>query len=64
MWNKIIDRLHHLSTGENEINGEFNFLFTKTRIDKWNELVSDENKIAYSVNGDKLTKWKGKINKT
>ena len=32
------NRLHHLNTGDNGINGEFNILFTKTRINKRNIL--------------------------
>ncbi len=56
----LTDRLHHLNTGEHGINGEFNTLFTKTRIDKWNNLVNDENKIIYRVNSKIISKWKGK----
>lgn len=52
-------RLHHLNTGENGINGEFHTLFTKTRINKWNELVNDENKIIYKVNDIVVSDWKG-----
>lgn len=54
------NRLHHLNTGENGINGEFHTLFTKTRIDKWNDLVNDNNKIIYKVNNEIISKWKGK----
>lgn len=54
------NRLHHLNTGENGINGEFHTLFTKTRIDKWNDLVNDDNKIIYRVNNKVISKWKGK----
>jgi hypothetical protein len=53
------NRLDHLNTGVNGINGEFHFLFTKTRIDKWNELVNDKNKITYSVNDKIISKWTG-----
>lgn len=53
------NRLHHLNTGENGINGEFHTLFTKTRIDKWNELVNDNNKIIYRVNNKIISKWTG-----
>lgn len=56
----FIKRLHHLNTGENGINGTFHTLFTKTRIDKWNDLVNDENKIIYKVNNEIISKWKGK----
>jgi hypothetical protein len=53
------NRLHHLNTGENGINGEFHTLFTKTRINQWNTLVNDEAKIICKVNGDILSDWKG-----
>jgi len=56
----FINRLQHLNTGENGINGAFHTLFTKTRIDKWNNLVNDENKIIYKVNNEIVSKWKGK----
>jgi len=56
------NRLHHLNTGENGINGEFHTLFTKTRINKWNTLVNDDNKIIYKVNDIILSDWKGKAN--
>lgn len=49
------NRLHHLNTGENGINGEFRTLFTKTRIDKWNELVNDKNKIISEWTGNEKT---------
>lgn len=54
------DRLHHLNTGENGINGEFHTLFTKTRVNKWNSLVNDDNKIIYQVNGVTISDWTGK----
>ncbi len=56
------NRLHHLNTGENGINGEFHTLFTKTRIDKWNNLVNDDAKIVYTVNSKIISDWKGKAN--
>ncbi len=55
------NRLHHLNTGENGINGEFHTFFTKTRINKWNKLVSDENKILYRVNAETVSEWKGRV---
>jgi hypothetical protein len=57
--NEFTNRLHHLNTGKNGINGEFHTLFTKTRIDKWNNLVNDENKIIYRVNDRIISKWTG-----
>lgn len=59
---KFTDRLHHLKTGEDGINGDFHTLFTKTRIDKWNDLVNDDNKIVYKVNSTIISNWKGKAN--
>ena len=53
------NRLHHLNTGENGINGEFHTLFTKTRINSWNSLVNDDNKIIYQVNNEIISDWKG-----
>lgn len=52
-------RLHHLNSGENWINREFHTFFAKTRINKWNELVNDENKIIYKVNDIVVSDWKG-----
>ncbi len=54
------NRLHHLNTGENGINGEFHTLFTKTRINKWNNLVNEDNKIIYRVNDVVISDWHGK----
>ena len=54
------DRLRHLNTGENGINGEFHTQFTKARIDKWNDIVNDDNKIIYRVNNKIISKWTGK----
>jgi hypothetical protein len=55
------NRLHHLNTGENGINGEFHTLFSKSRINKWNDLVNDNNKIIYRINNKIISEWKGKI---
>jgi hypothetical protein len=56
----LTNRLHQLNTGENGINGEFHTLFTKTRIDRWNELVNDDAKIIYKLNDRIISNWKGK----
>lgn len=56
------NRLHHLNTGKNGINGEFHTLFSKTRINKWNDLVNDKNKIIYRINNEIISEWKGKTN--
>ena len=54
-----INRIHHLNTGKNGINGEFHTLFTKARVNKWYSLVNDEAKIVYRVNGAIISDWKG-----
>lgn len=59
---KLINELNHLNTGENGISGEFHIQFTKQRINQWNELVNDENKIVYTVNSEIISNWKGKKN--
>lgn len=56
------NRLHHLNTGKKGINGEFHTLFSKTRINKWNDLVNDKNKIIYRINNEIISEWKGKTN--
>lgn len=56
----LTSRLRHLNTGKNGINGEFHTEFTKARINNWNELVNDDAKIVYRVNGDIVSNWKGK----
>lgn len=53
------NKLYDLNTGENGINGEFSLLFKKTRIDKWNDLVNNENKIIYRVNNEIISNWTG-----
>ena len=53
------NRLHHLNTGENGINGEFHTLFTKTRINKWNALVIEDNRIIYKVKNIVISDWNG-----
>lgn len=56
---KFTKRLYDLNSGKNGINGEFNTVFTKSRIDQWNSLVNDENKIIYEVNGVVISDYKG-----
>ena len=55
----MTDRVHHLNTGDNGIRGEFHTKFTKTRIDKWNNLVRDDARIVYKQNGEIISDWKG-----
>lgn len=58
----LINRLHHVNTGKNGINGEFHTLFIKTRINAWNNLVNDDAKIIYRMNNEIVSEWKGKAN--
>lgn len=57
---RLTKELSYLSTGKNGINGEFHTEFAKCRINLWNDLVNDENKIVYRVNSEIISKWKGK----
>lgn len=51
--------LHEINAGRNGVNGEFHTQFTKMRIDKWNELVIEKNRIIYKVNNEIISRWKG-----
>lgn len=57
---KLTNSLHELNTGKNGISGEFYLQFTRIRIDQWNDLVNDNFKMKYEVNGKILSKWKGR----
>lgn len=57
---KLTQRVYHLNTGRNGINGEFHKLFMTARINQWNELMQIENRIVYTVNSKILSDWKGK----
>jgi Txe/YoeB family toxin of Txe-Axe toxin-antitoxin module len=54
-------KIYHLTTGVDGVNGEFYNKFKTARINKWNEKLSDEKKMIYKVNNEVLTVWKGKI---
>ncbi|WP_275316472.1 hypothetical protein [Tenacibaculum bernardetii] len=56
----LTNRLEHVKTGKNGINGEFHTEFMKARINKWNELVNDYAKITYKINNKIVSDWKGK----
>jgi hypothetical protein len=58
--NKLTNELREISTGEYGVNGVLNTLFITNRINEWNELVNDDNKIVYRVSGEILSNWKGK----
>lgn len=55
----ITNKLSHLLTGENGLEGEFLTKFTTQLFDHLNKNVSDDKKVVYRVNGEILTEWKG-----
>jgi hypothetical protein len=55
----ITNQVSILNTGEYGILGDFHTLFTTARVNQWNTIVSDENKIVYKVNDIMLSDWKG-----
>ncbi len=56
---KYTNKLHDINTGKNGINGSFHILFTKLIVNKWNNLVNDDNKVIYKVNNEIISEWKG-----
>lgn len=56
---ELTAKLHEINTGKNGVNGEFHTNFTKERIDDWNKLVSNENRIIYKVNNEIISEWNG-----
>lgn len=57
---RLKNELNELNTGKNGISGEFYIEFSRQRINQWNNLVNEENKIIYKVNSEVLSDWKGK----
>lgn len=57
---ELTNRIYHLNTGKNGINGAFHTLFTKARVNHWNSIVNDDYKIVYKVNNEIVSDWKGK----
>ena len=55
----ITDKLSHLLTGDNGLEGEFLVKFTSQLFDNLNKKVLDDKKVVYRVNGEILTEWKG-----
>lgn len=49
---ELTEKIHHLKTGTNGINGEFYFQFKKLRISKWNQIVNDDFRIKYFINDE------------
>lgn len=62
----LTNKIQEINTGKNGISGIFREKFIKNRIDNWNDLIRDEQKIIYSVNSKIISEWKGSpnINKT
>jgi hypothetical protein len=55
----LTNKIHHINTGINGINGVFNTKLFVARINLWNELVDVQKKMIYKVNDQILTDWKG-----
>jgi hypothetical protein len=53
------NQIHEINTGENGILGEFRICFITARINSWNNLVQDEFKSIYTINGEIQTEWSG-----
>lgn len=56
---KLTNRLAHVETGDYGVNGEFYNIFTKARVDHWNRLVPNEDKIVFKLNGNVMSEWQG-----
>jgi hypothetical protein len=55
----LTNKIHHINTGANGINGVFQTKFFLARINTWNNLVDEERRMIYKVNEVILTDWKG-----
>jgi hypothetical protein len=55
----LTEKIHHINTGKNGINGEFHTKLFVARINTWNYKVEPEMRMVYSVNNKILSDWKG-----
>jgi hypothetical protein len=55
----LTNKIHHINTGENGINGVFHTKLFVARINLWNEQVESARRMIYSVSDVILTDWKG-----
>jgi len=55
----LTNRIGHVNTGKNGINGVFYFKFKTAIIDSYNERVENSEKIVFKLNGEIVSKWKG-----
>ncbi|MBL7838103.1 MAG: hypothetical protein JNM67_11345 [Bacteroidetes bacterium] len=55
----LTNKIYEICTGKNGITGEFNSDFTKVRVNQWNQLVLDKNKIVFKLNNKIVSDWKG-----
>jgi hypothetical protein len=52
-------KIYHLTTGVDGVNGEFFIKFKAERINKWNDKLPEREKMVYKVHNEILTEWKG-----
>ncbi len=57
--NSLTNKLAHLLTGDNGLDGEFLTKFSKHLFDNYNKSAPDDKKIVYRVNGTIQTEWVG-----
>ena len=55
----LTNKIHHINTGENGINGVFHTKLFVARINLWNEQVESARRMIYRVSDVILTDWKG-----
>jgi hypothetical protein len=55
----LTNKIHHINTGENGINGVFHTKLFVARINLWNKKVEPSMRMVYNVNNAILTDWKG-----
>jgi hypothetical protein len=55
----LTNKIHHINSGENGINGVFHTKLFVARINLWNNKVEPSMRMVYNVNNVILTDWKG-----
>jgi hypothetical protein len=55
----LTNKIHHINSGENGINGVFHTKLFVARINLWNNKVEPSKRMVYNVNNVILTDWKG-----
>ena len=55
----LTEKIHHINTGDNGINGVFQTKLFVSRINLWNNQVEPKMRMVYKVNNIIQTDWKG-----